>query len=69
MILHGITLLGYAPVYVALGLVLVFAVRTRAALATLLALLLADVRPATSCRPSSLRLPIDPRDRPTPCRL
>lgn len=40
-ILRGITLLGYAPAYVAVGLVLVFAVRMRPGLSTLLALLLA----------------------------
>lgn len=40
-ILHGITLLGYAPAYVALVLFLAFAVRMRPALSVLLALLLA----------------------------
>lgn len=40
-ILHGITLLGYAPAYVAFVLFLAFAVRLRPALSVLLALLLA----------------------------
>jgi membrane-associated phospholipid phosphatase len=40
-VLRGITLLGYAPVYVAIGLVLVFAARMRPALWALLALVLA----------------------------
>jgi membrane-associated phospholipid phosphatase len=40
-ILHGVTLLGYAPAYVVLVLFLAFAVRMRPALSVLLALLLA----------------------------